>query len=128
MLPAFLQPETDVREAGVGSSLDLGNQDRPASLLITLGITHVLEQQSIDVSIFGSEDGVTWPAKSLIAFSQKFYCGTYQVLLDLSKTPEMRFLRARWTVSRWGRGDLKPLFGFYIFVQRAQARAVGSAA
>jgi hypothetical protein len=128
MLPAFLQPETEVRESGLGNSFDLGEKC-PESLLITLGITHILEQQSMDVAILGSQDGAAWPPKPLIAFSQKFYCGTYQVLLTFEKEKPVRYLRARWTVNRWGRGDLRPLFGFYIFVQQPGVRAMaGSAA
>lgn len=120
MLPAFLVPETKVRESGVSSALDL-SAPRPQAIFLTLGITHILEQQSLDVCINGSVDGEHWDSRPLLAFSQKFYCGTYQMLLDLDTRPEIRFLRAQWRVNRWGRGD-QPLFGFYLHAEDAGVR------
>lgn len=123
MLPAFVVPETKVRESGVSRRLDL-TEPRPSSIFLTLGITHILEQQSLDVSVYGSADGEHWESRPLLAFSQKFYCGTYQMLLDLDTRPEIRYLRAQWRVNRWGRGDLQPLFAFYLHAEDAQARAM----
>ncbi len=123
MLPAFLLPETTVREAGAGQDICLDVQ--PGGVLIlTLGITRIIEQESIDVSIWGSVDGSDWGAKPVVAFPQKFYCGTYQIMLDLSSRPEIKFLRARWQVNRWGKGDSKPLFTIYLFAQEMQHQAV----
>ena len=116
MLPRFLLPETTVREAGNGSELDLGDSQGRLALL-TLGITRIIEQESLDVSIWGSADGQEWGSKPLVAFPQKFYCGTYQVLLDLAPHPDARFLRVKWSAQRWGKGNSQPLFGFYVFVQ-----------
>jgi hypothetical protein len=115
MLPQFLLPETTVREAGQSSELDLGEL-QSGTLVLTLGLTRIIEQESIDIAIWGSSDGTDWGAKPLVAFPQKFYCGTYQILLDLSEHPVKR-LRAKWQVNRWGKGDPKPLFGVYLFVQ-----------
>ncbi|HZT32413.1 MAG TPA: hypothetical protein VFA33_21165 [Bryobacteraceae bacterium] len=123
MLPDFLLPETTVREAGTGPSLDITEQ-QGSVLLLTLGITRIIEQESLDVSIWGSADGAEWGARPLIAFPQKFYCGTYQILLDLRDHPDVRHLRVKWQVQRWGRGDPKPLFEIYLFVQAMKAEAV----
>src|SRR5881409_3378565 len=118
MLPNFILPETMVREAG--TSPELSVDSIPGGLLLlTLGITRIIEQQSLDLSIWGSADNVDWGAKPLISFPQKFYCGTYQLLLDLGQHSGVKYLRAKWQVSRWGRGDPKPLFGVYLFVQDA---------
>jgi len=119
MLPQFLLPETTVREAGSGGVLDLGDL-QGETLILTLGITRIIEQESIDISIWGSADGADWGAKPLAAFPQKFYCGTYQMLLDLTDRP-VRYLKTTWQVGRWGKGDPKPLFGLYLFVQAMQA-------
>jgi hypothetical protein len=119
MLPQFLLSETTVREAGTGPDLNLGDQ-QGETLILTLGITRIIEQESIDVSIWGSADGADWGAKPLISFPQKFYCGTYQILLDLSEVPTVKLLRAKWQVNRWGKGDPKPLFSIYLFVQGMQ--------
>lgn len=121
MLPAFLVAETKVRQSGEGEPLAI--PEGTGSLFVTLGITHIVEQESLDVAIYGSTDGVVWSAKPLLAFSQKFYCGTYQMLLDLSAHQEIRFLRAKWHLNRWGRGNLTPMFGLYIFAETVEEHA-----
>jgi hypothetical protein len=123
MLPQFLLPETTVREGGTGSEISLGEQPGE-TLILTLGITRIIEQESIDVSIWGSADGTDWGTKPLASFPQKFYCGTYQILVDLSERPDVKFLRAKWAVNRWGKGDPKPLFTIYLFVQAMSRQLV----
>jgi hypothetical protein len=127
VLPGFLLPETTVREAGSGSELDLGDSQGRV-ILLTLGITRIIEQESLDVSIWGSANGNDWGAKPLISFPQKFYCGTYQVLLDLAKQADVRFLRVKWSAQRWGKGANQPLFAFYVFAQemKQQVLAMGA--
>jgi len=126
MLPQFLLSETTVREAGAGPELALGDQ-QGETLLLTLGITRIIEQESIDISVWGSADAEDWGTKPLLAFPQKFYCGTYQILLDLSERPEIKHLRCKWQVNRWGKGNRKPVFTIYLFVQQMvnQLMAVG---
>jgi hypothetical protein len=114
MLDAFLVPSsTTVMAKGDGPTLDLGAASQRVFLL-TLHITRILEQQAIDVSIFGSADGATWATKSLAAFPQKFYRGEHPLLLDLTKQQEVKFLRAHWEVNRWGRGPETPMFEFHV--------------
>jgi hypothetical protein len=127
MLPEFLVAETTVREAGTGPATAL-NQQSGVTLVLTLGITRIIEQESIDLSIWGSADGTDWGAKPVVTFPQKFYCGTYQIILDLSDQPNVKFLRAKWAVNRWGKGDLKPVFTIYLFAQPmlTQLAAVGA--
>ena len=124
MLPSFVLDETTIRESGEGAVLDLGKQANQ-SLLLTLGITHALEQESVNVEILGSHDGVHWNAKPLVSFPQKFYCGTYQTLLPDNG---FRYLKAVWQVNRWGRGDLRPFFRVSLFAQVAHAKAFAGAA
>jgi hypothetical protein len=124
MVPAFLFPEGIAREDGHGAEILLG--ESPArSLLLTLGITRILEQGCLDVSIWGSADGQAW--QPLASFPQKFYCGTYSLMLDLSRRLEIRYLRAHWRMSRWGGGDSKPLAGFYLFAEVAKMQVAGAA-
>ncbi|MGA2273653.1 MAG: hypothetical protein ABSH00_08860 [Bryobacteraceae bacterium] len=127
MLQEFLLPETTVREAGAGSEIDLGGQ-MGGTLVLTLGITRIMEQQSIDISIWGSADGTDWGAKPVASFPQKFYCGTYQIALDLTDRPQVRYLRAKWQVNRWGKGDSKPLFTIYLFAQASQPELAAASA
>jgi hypothetical protein len=127
MLPDFVLPETTIRENGAGPAVAIGDVTGKL-LLLTLGITRIIEQESLDLSIWGSADGNDWGAKPLISFPQKFYCGTYQILLDLTPRPDVKFLRAQWQVQRWGRGEPKPLFGAYVFAQgmSSQIMAMGA--
>jgi hypothetical protein len=118
MLPHFLMQETTVREAGQSSDITLDFQG--GVLVLTLGITRIIEQESIDVSIWGSADGSEWGTKPLAAFPQKFYCGTYQLVIDLTERPEVKHLRAKWQVNRWGKGDPKPLFSLYVVVEQSE--------
>jgi hypothetical protein len=118
MLPDFMVSETVARQDGTGSPLALADA-AAKSLLLTLGITSIIEQESLDVAVYGSADGETWNDKPLVAFPQKFYCGTYALLLDLSANPEVKYLRVQWKMNRWGRGEPKPMFGFYVFAQEA---------
>ena len=127
MLPGFLLPETTIREAGDGSGVDVGKA-QGRLILLTLGVTRIIEQESLDLSIWGSADGNDWGARPLITFPQKFYCGTYQILLDLKEHADVRFLRVKWSAQRWGKGDSSPLFGFYVFAQemKQQVLAMGA--
>jgi hypothetical protein len=126
MLPQFLLPETTIREAGAGPNLPIGDH-QGGTLILTLGITRIIEQESIDLSIWGSADGTDWGSKPLTSFPQKFYCGTYQILLDLSRHADVKYLRVKWQVNRWGKGNPKPLFGIYLFAQEmAEELAVGA--
>jgi hypothetical protein len=126
MFPEFLLPETTVREAGAGPGISLGNQ-QGETLILTLGITRIIEQESLDVSIWGSADGSDWGAGPLVSFPQKFYCGTYQMSIDLSQHADVKYLRAKWQVNRWGKGDSKPLFGLYLFAQAREREIALSA-
>jgi hypothetical protein len=119
MAPQFLLPETTVRENGSGPLADIG-ENHGSCLVLTFGITRIIEQESIDLSIWGSADGAEWGKRPIASFPQKFYCGTYQILLDLTSRPEVRLLQVRWNVNRWGKGDPRPLFGIYVFVQAMQ--------
>lgn len=122
MLPSFLIPETVIREDGEGPAIALG-PSQGKLLSLTLGITRIVEQESLDVSVWGSADNVNWDAQPLVSFPQKFYCGASQLLLDLSEHPEVQYLRAKFKAGRWGVGDKKPLFGAYLFVREAEPRA-----
>jgi hypothetical protein len=127
MLPTFILPETVIREAGTGPTVDLGDS-RGSLILVTLGITRIIEQESLDISIWGSVDGAEWGAKPVTAFPQKFYTGTYQILLDLRSQPDIRQVRVKYQAHRWGKGEPKPLFGAYVFAQEVQQQVLSMTA
>jgi hypothetical protein len=107
----FLIPEIVADGDGTGAEITLGPEyGKP--LLLTLGITRMTEQQSLDISIWGSADGERW--RQLVTYPQKFYCGTYLLMLDLSRQREIRHLRAQWRMSRWGVSEHAVLAGFYL--------------
>ncbi len=116
MLPNFIFPETTVEKDGAGPAIELGEVRSP-TLLLTLGIMEIVEQESLDVSIWASPDGENWGERPLRAIPQKFYRGTYQILCDLSARPDAKFLRAQWKVGRWGVGSTTPMFRFYVFAE-----------
>ena len=110
MLTTHLIPGgTVITAKGEGASADI-SAAAGKNLLLTLKISEIVEQQALDVSVWGSLDGNAWEAKPLAAFPQKFYAGEHPLLLDLSQRPDIRFLRARWDVNRWGRGPETPMF------------------
>ena len=114
MLDTFLVPEaTTVTAKGDGPAVDVGTATHRVFLL-QLNITRILEQQALDVSVYGSADGAAWGQKPLIAFPQKFYRGEHPLLLDLTQQPEIRYLRAHWEVNRWGRGPETAMFQFQL--------------
>jgi hypothetical protein len=80
--------------------------------LLTLEITRIIEQESLEVSIHGSADATTWSAKPVVTFPQKFYPGQFPLLLDLTAHSDVKFVRAHWEVARWGRGTETPMFEF----------------
>ena len=115
--PAFLIEQTEVSESGSGKQFELDLLlDASSSFLVTLGITRVVEQESLDMTLQASPDSVTWSKKPILAFPQKFYTGTYQMILDLKAHPQARYIRPAWTLNRWGRGSLKPHFSLYLFI------------
>jgi hypothetical protein len=127
MLPTFLLEEQVVRQDSAGPAIDLG-ENTPTLLNVTLGITRIIEQESLDLTIWASADGNNWGDKPVFAFPQKFYCGVYTILLDLAERAEARYLRAQWKVSRWGRGEPTPLFEFYLFAKPVQMPVLAATA
>jgi hypothetical protein len=128
MLEAFLVPEkTLVSAKGDGPALDVSRAEGRI-FLVTLAITSIIEQESLDVSIFGSADGATWDAKPVAAFPQKFYCEETPLLLSLATRPEVKFVRAHWEVARWGRGSETPMFEFHVTLREVPQEILAEAA
>lgn len=123
-MPEVIVPEMVAREDGASSEIALGSLSKKP-LLLTLGITRILEQDSLDVSVWGSADGQQW--RQLAAYPQKFYCGTYLLMVDLAREPSIRYLRVQWRMGRWGETDPKPVVGFYIAAEELMYQAAGAA-
>jgi len=109
------------RADGTGPAVDLG-LDHANLLVISMGINHVIENERLTLSIWGSVDGNDWGDKPLVSFPPKAYCGIYSTFLNLSANPRVRYLRAQWNMVRWGRSDGSQLFGFYATAQESSAQ------
>jgi hypothetical protein len=117
---------TAVTAKGDGPAVDISGAGNRV-FLVTLDITKIIEQESLDVSVFGSADGTAWGAKSIAAFPQKFYCEETPLLLDLTAHPDVKFVRAHWEVARWGRGTETPLFEFGVTMKEVPAEILRDA-
>lgn len=100
---------TRVTENGAGEKVDIsGSQTR--TFLCLFEIAEQLEQESIDVSVWGSADGENWGTLPILRFPQRFYRGETRMVLDLTLRPEAKFIQARWELNRWGRVAPLPVF------------------
>ena len=127
MVDTLLVPEkTVVTEKGDGPAADISGASYRV-FLVTLDITNIVEQESIDLSLFGSGDGAVWGQKALATFPQKFYRGETPMLLDLTQQPEIKMLRAHWEVNRWGRGPEKPMFELHVRLKEVPAEMLKEA-
>jgi hypothetical protein len=119
-----LLPESVVRENGKSPEVELG-ASQGKSLLVTLGVTRILERETLEVTILGSQDRTSW--QPLATFPRKYYCGTYSLALRLSQHPDVTCLRVQWNMSRWDQSKPKPVFAFYVSMEELRARVAGAA-
>ncbi len=116
MIDTLLVPKTVVNAKGDGPSVDVSTAAHRV-FLVTLQITNIIEQESLDVRIYGSADGATWGPKPIASFPQKFYRGQQPLLLDLTRHADVKFVRAHWDTNRWGRGTEIPMFEFQLMIK-----------
>jgi hypothetical protein len=124
MEPVFLVAETITHANGESAPFAI-SLPRPDALMITLGITKIVEQEALQLAIDGSSDGTAWSTVPLATFPQKFYTGVSTLIIDLKRHPEVSYLRAHWKVVRWGRGDKTPSFTFYVFAEPSAVLTAG---
>jgi hypothetical protein len=105
----LIPPNTKMESNGDGASFDI-SASTTRTFLCLLTVADQIEQESLDVSIYGSADGEKWTSKPLLKLPQQFYRGNTKMVLDLSVRPEIKFIRARWELTRWGRGAPLPMF------------------
>lgn len=124
----LIPPGTRLTANGDGEARDIGSS-ATRTFLCSMNITDQLEQESVDLSIWGSADGQDWGKMPLLKMPQQFYRGESRQVLDVLLRPEIRFLRARWELARWGRVAPHPMFilGFHLtevpaFAQKTAAQ------
>ena len=112
----LVPPGTTAETPGSGAPFELGEL-AGQRLVVVLRVTKIIEQEALEVSLWGSQDGNDWGARPLFVYPQAFYAGVTPAALDLGQRPEIRFLQARWDVNRWGRGYPRPYFEFSLEIQ-----------
>jgi hypothetical protein len=100
---------TLVQENGHGETVDI-RASSTRTFFCTLLIREQIEQESVDVSIWGSADGENWGTQPLLKLPQQFYRGETRAVLELTLVPEVNFIRAGWGLNRWGRVAPLPMF------------------
>ncbi len=117
---------------GDGAAIDI-SASATRTFLLNLRVTDVIEQQSLDVSIWGSADGQQFGLMPLLKLPQRFYRSETKMVLDLTLRPELKFIRAHWDLNRWGRVAPTPNFEFGLTASeiaafpKTAAKAVASA-
>src|SRR5436853_41886 len=111
---------TRVESNGEGEKVDI-SASQTRTFLCTLEIADQIEQESIDVSIWISEDGENWSTKPILKLPQQFYRGETRAVLDLAVRPEVKFIRAKWELNRWGRVAPLPMFRLGLHLQEVPA-------
>ena len=100
---------TLVQENGHGQAADM-RMSPTRTFFCVLRVSDQIEQESLDVSIWGSGDGENWGIHPILKIQQQFYKGETRAVLDLTLVPEINFIRAGWDLNRWGRVAPLPMF------------------
>src|SRR5260370_9428573 len=94
--------DTRVEENGEGERVDV-SATSTRTFFCVMVITDQIEQESIDVSIWGSADGENWGAHPILKLPQQFYRAQTRAALELVLPPQVKFLSRPWEVNRCGR-------------------------
>ena len=105
----LIPPGTLFQENGHGEGVDV-RASATRTFFCTMVIREQIEQESVDVSIWGSADGENWGTQPLLKLPQQFYRGETRAVLELALVPEVNFIRAAWELNRWGRVAPTPMF------------------
>ena len=105
----LISPDTIVETNGDGEKFDISASNTRTFYCLLL-ITAQIEQESLDISIWGSEDGENWGTHPILKLPQQFYRGETRAVLELTLRPEVKFIRAHWDLNRWGRVAPLPKF------------------
>jgi hypothetical protein len=100
---------TLLNENGFTAAVDIAASST-RTFYCVMEISDQIEQESVDVSIWGSADGETWDAQPILKLPQQFYRGETRAVLDLTFFANVKFIRAGWDLNRWGRGTPAPMF------------------
>lgn len=122
-----LVPEELFRGNGYGPAVAVGDL-QGQSVQLKLSITRMMEEQTLEILIWGSVDGAHWSERPLATLPHRHYCGEYTDVIDLSRHPEMQFLRAEWRLRTWGPNTAYRLITFSMSATEEEHAAVLAAA
>ena len=106
---SLIPANSTLESNSVGEPIEIsGSESRTFFCVLT--VTDQIEQESLDVSIWGSPDGQNFGKLPLLKFPQQFYNGATKMILDVSLRLDVKYLRARWDLNRWGRVSPTPRF------------------
>jgi hypothetical protein len=105
----LIAPATRVTANGHGEPFDV-RSSHTRTFLCAMDVSDQIEQESVDVSIWGSADGQDFGKHPILKIPQRFYRGETRQVLDLTARPELNFIRASWDLVRWGRVAPHPMF------------------
>jgi len=100
---------TLVQESGHGAAVEI-RSCATRTFFCVLTVSDQIEQESVDVSIWGSADGENWGTHPVLKLPQQFYRGETRAALELTLVPNIQFIRAGWDLNRWGRVAPLPMF------------------
>ena len=112
--------DTLLEATGDGDPVNVGASPT-RTFLCNLFISDQVEQESLDVSIWGSADGQAWGTHPILKLPQRFYRGETRAVLELVLRPEVKFIRAKWELNRWGRVAPLPMFRAGLHLQEIPA-------
>jgi hypothetical protein len=116
----LIPPRTLVQANGYSQAVDI-RTSASRTFFCILQISEQIEQESADVSIWGSADGENWGTHPVQKLPQQFYRGETRAVLDLTLVPEINFVRAGWELNRWGRVAPLPMFVLGLHLQEIPA-------
>jgi hypothetical protein len=105
----LIPPDTLLQENGEGDAVDI-SASTTRTFLCSMEITDQIEQESVDISIWGSADGQDWGKQPILKLPQRFYRGETRAVLELVFRPEVKWIRAQGELNRWGRVAPLPMF------------------
>jgi hypothetical protein len=106
---ALIPDNTKLETNGIGGAFNI-SESTTRTFFCALRIADQIEQESLDVSIWGSSDGREFGKNPLLKLPQQFYRGVCKMVLDVSLKPKVNFVRAKWELNRWGRVIPQPMF------------------
>jgi hypothetical protein len=115
--------DTLVKESGFSAPVDI-RLSQTRTFYCVMNISDQIEQESVDVSIWGSVDGENWGTHPILKLPQQFYRGETRAVLDLTLVPEINFIRAGWDLNRWGRVAPLPMFVLGLHLKEIPAMPV----